>query len=317
MNRGTSNIKEDKKTKKLWTSGFKFQVSGFNLQEKGFTLFEILLALGIFALIAAVAVFLPPTLKESVDLDGQSRQIIEVLNIGQSNAKSRFKQSSWGVHLEGDHYVLFKGESYSPDDASNQIYYLAGGLEISNIKLNGGGQDIVFEELSGQTQKFGDFRVGFIANPSEFREIRIDFSGRAAIATSVLSPQDSRVFDSRHVHFQLGWTIKNSTKLIFLFPRVSQVEEILMEEYLNAYKTDFDWSGSFTVDGGVQGFKVHTHSLGVFDSLVSVTRDRSGGKNNEAVRIYIEYEGQNREIARYAADGSVEVGDYGGIMTIQ
>ncbi len=89
---------------------------------RGFTLLEILLALGLLALVAVGVVFLPLGFKRNVDLDGQSEQIIEALNIGQSNAKSRRDNSGWGVHLEAGRYVLFKGPSYNPADGFTQAF---------------------------------------------------------------------------------------------------------------------------------------------------------------------------------------------------
>jgi prepilin-type N-terminal cleavage/methylation domain-containing protein len=284
---------------------------------KGFTLIEFLIVFGIFAVLTALAIFSPLVFKKGVDLDGESQKIVSVLNIGQSNAKSRRDQNSWGVHLESRRAVLFRGATYNPGDGANQVFYLADGLEISAINLNGGGADVVFAQLSGETQNFGSFRVNFVSDPSRHKEIRIDFSGQAAVLGASLPPADTRVYDSRHVHYHLGWTIKNSTKIIFNFPGIPQIQEVLMAEYFNADKTDFDWSGSFTVGGQVQEFRIHTHFLTPLDTLLSVSRDRSDGKNNEEVVIYIDYEGGNREIGRYAADGSVTVGDYGGEMAIQ
>lgn len=284
---------------------------------RGFTLIEILLVVSFVAVMVLAGFYLPFGFRRSVDLDGQSRQIIEILTIAQSNAKSRFNKSAWGVRLEPEFYALFKGTSYNPNDNVIQKFYLADGLEISRIELEGGGSDIVFKEFSSETNNFGTFRVNLIADPSQYREIRIDLSGQVSVAGPVLPPRDTRVFDSRHVHFRLDWSIKNSTKITFYFPLVGRTEEVSMAEYFNADKTDFEWAGDFTIDGELQEFRIHTHSLTIFDTLLSVSRDRSEGKNNKEVRIFIDYGGQNREIARYFADGSVAVGDYGGTMEIQ
>ncbi|MDP1629570.1 MAG: hypothetical protein Q8L57_03040, partial [bacterium] len=87
----------------------------------GFTLIEILIFGALMALVAlSLAIFLPTGFQKSADLDSQGDKLIETLKIAQSNAKNRKEQNSWGVRLEDDSYILFKGPSYNP----GQIFYL-------------------------------------------------------------------------------------------------------------------------------------------------------------------------------------------------
>jgi hypothetical protein len=94
-------------------------------------------------------------------------------------------------------------------------------------------------------------------------------------------------------------------------PNPDVVENISMSAYMNADRTNFDWSGSVLVGGEAQVLRAHTHSLTDFDTTLSVHRDRRF--NTKAVEISID----GQDIASYEGDGTVTVGFFGGAMEIQ
>ena len=68
---------------------------------------------------------------------------------------ARQEDSQWGVHFESNKYVLFKGSVYSAVDSYNEEITLPDVLTISAITFNGGGSEVVFSKITGETLNFG------------------------------------------------------------------------------------------------------------------------------------------------------------------
>ena len=54
---------------------------------------------------------------------------------------------------------MFVGNLYSAGHASNTVFSLNEGVEIVNISLAGGGSDVVFDRLTGETNQNGSFVI--------------------------------------------------------------------------------------------------------------------------------------------------------------
>ena len=175
---------------------------------------------------------------------------------------------------------------------------------------------MVFNRIVGDTSQAGDLELRLIDNPSNAQIIYIENSGRVGLS-SPLAPPDTRATDSRHVHFNLGWSIQNATSLKFNFSDIPQAEEVSMAAYFDAGKTEFNWSGIFAVDGIDQPLQIHTHSLDAANTLLCIHRGRNDGENNQEVFIYIVDGGVEKEVAHYSSDGTITEGVYGGTKEIQ
>lgn len=281
--------------------------------EKGFTLFEFLIVFVIIAVLAGIGIlsFLLP--RERAEVNRTTDELLATLNLARSRTTTSQDLSSWGVHLEASRFVLFRGTTYDAGNPSNEITNLNTRVELRNITLNGGGQDVIFLRPGGNTNTFGTVTVAS-KNTNESRLIRIEEQGLISKDTGVPSSPLNPNADTRHVHLTLGWSIRNSTTLTLTFqnpPNPNVVENIAMAPYFNADKTHFDWDGAVSVGGDIQKLRIHTHSLTASNTILSITRDRRF--NDKAVIIAIDAQ----EIVRYVADGTVTVGPFGGILEIQ
>lgn len=286
-----------------------------------FSLVELLIVISMISILIAISIPAYRVFQKKTDLKSVVEEIISSLRIAQSKTLSSEGASKYGVYFDQaatpNQYVLFKGNSYAARDISlDKIYKLPANVEIYQINLNGGASEVVFNRIVGDTAQTGDLELRLIDNPSEAQRIYIENSGRVGIS-SPLSPPDTRATDSRHVHLNLGWSIQNATSLKFNFSGIPQVEEVSVAAYFNAEKTEFNWSGTFTVDGIDQPLQIHTHSLDAANTLLCIHRDRNQGKNNQEVFIYIVDGGVDKEIAHYSSDATVTEGAYGGTKEIQ
>lgn len=117
--------------------------------------------------------------------------------------------------------------------------------------------------------------------------------------------------DSRHLEFNLGWSIKTSTTLTLTFhdpgnPDVA--ENISMADFFNSENTAFDWEGSVDVYGDMQTIRAHTHYIDDNDTILSIHRSRKD--NSKALDILID----SNDIASYLSDGTPTIGTGGGYM---
>ena len=94
-------------------------------------------------------------------------------------------------------------------------------------------------------------KIRLTADTTKAETILVNSSGSVSLLESV-SPSDTRVVDNRHLHFDLGWSIQNSSTLTFDFPNDTYTENIPMAAFFNAGKTEFDWEGTITVGGEEQ-----------------------------------------------------------------
>ena len=284
---------------------------------KGFTLIELLTVIGIFILLFVIAVSTFRFFEQESELNNSAEQIINVLRLAQNKTLTSEQDIQWGVYFETDKYVLFKGSSYNPLEIDNEIHELSKKVKIYEIALAGGGSEAVFERVIGATNQFGKVSLELKTDTSKTKSIYIENSGQVGLTEPLIPSDIARKKDSRHYHFDLGWSIQNATALKFKFltPEPDQIETVDMINYFNIGKTEFDWSNEnmpFIINGFNQVFHIHTHFLDAFNTFLCIHRDRNNGKNNEEALIYIVDGGIEKEIVHYLADAddTVEKGFY-------
>lgn len=272
---------------------------------KSFTLIEILIVIGILALLIAMAFPAFRSFQAESDLNDSVNGTINALRLAQSKTLASEEASQWGIYFSTStafhQYTLFQGASYaSRVISSDEVYDFPGSVEVYNINL-GGEPEVVFDRLIGSTNQFGDISLRLKTDPTKKQTIYIENSGQVGLIAPSVPSDTERIKDSRHVHFDLGWSIQNATTVKFSFP--GQTEEVDVTDYFNAGKTAFDWEGTFVIGGVDQTFRVHTHSLDAFNTSLCIHRDRNEEKNDQEVLISIILDtGAEKEIARYLAD---------------
>ncbi|MCK4473732.1 hypothetical protein KAU40_00470 [Candidatus Parcubacteria bacterium] len=284
---------------------------------KGFTLIELLIIVGTLMVLIVVADTTISLFEQESDLNNSAEQIINVLRLAQNKTLTSEQDTQWGVYFETDKYVLFKGSDYNPLETDNEIHNLSKIVEISKIALEGLGSKIVFDRVIGSTNQFGEISLELKTDTSKTKSIYIENSGQIGLTEPSTPSNIARIKDSRHIHFDLGWSIQDAITLKFKFlgPEPDQIETIDMADYFDVSKTEFDWSNEdtpFVVNGFNQVFRIHTHFLDAFNTILCIHRDRNNNKNNEEVLIYIIDGGIEKDIVHYSADvdDTVEKGFY-------
>ena len=134
--------------------------------KRGFTMIELLIVIAIVVITFAATFAIQSRFLVDTYIDTNTDQIVQTLRLAQMRSIARFNNSQWGVYFDedvggnDDKFVLFKGTSYAARDSSFDIEtHLPDTISLSNISLNGGGNDIVFNELAGSTSNYGSIQI--------------------------------------------------------------------------------------------------------------------------------------------------------------
>lgn len=280
--------------------------------QKGFTLLETIIAVSIVILIGAGAMVSFVNSRNVRDLNTSGQNVLSVLREAQSKALAGEDNVTWGVRLEQSRFILFAGPAYVGSPTTT-IHTLPSSIEIVNISLVGGGQEVVFEKVDGRTDEVGTFTVRVRSATSLTFPVTIDASGKVYQTGTAPTILGTRILDTRHREFNLGWSIQGYTTMTLRFsdsPNPDTVQNIAMASYFGLNPTRFDWSGTVAVGGQNQFLRIHTTFLDGANTTLSVDRDCR--YNTKQVKITFD----SRDVATYSADcQTVTVEAYGGAMS--
>ena len=269
-------------------------------KSPGFSVIEILVVLAVLMIVSGLIVPGFNFFRKQSSLNAATQEIINTLRLAQNKTLASEGNSSFGVYLESDKFILFKGTAYSASSSNNEAHNLDSSLRISTLSLNGS-NSVVFERLTGNTVNYGAITLEQIDDISQNKVIFIDSSGSVSLASSSANDA-SREKDTRHVEFLYGQNVKTASTLSLAFPESGTTNNIAFGDYLNSGQTQFSWEGTVVVAGENQELKIHTHSLTDTSVLFCVHRDRQ--KNTAALNISLD--GQN--LINFAANGEITQG---------
>ncbi len=122
---------------------------------RAFTMLELLIVLGILAIVTIVSVpFFGSSISRN-DLQNSAWRVIDDLRRAQSQAMAGHTNSAWGVHMQSDRHVFFRGTTYNAADPENIETVFPSTVTMSVISLNGGGSDVRFNKIRGDTSDYG------------------------------------------------------------------------------------------------------------------------------------------------------------------
>lgn len=122
---------------------------------KGSTLVETLVVVGIVMVIAGIVSLSFSSFRYGQALPNDVDDVTALLNEARSRTISGDAGAQYGVHFQSDRAVLFVGNTYVAGAVGNKTIIVNPMIIITSISLNGGGVDVVFNKLTGETSQYG------------------------------------------------------------------------------------------------------------------------------------------------------------------
>ncbi len=151
-------------------------MSEISKKQNGFTLIELLLALVILGIILLIGLPSLSVYQAGNLLRETTDEIMDRLRVAHMRTIKKEGNARHGVHFSPQEFVLFKGAVYIPGDPENVSTEIGRGLEIYDVSLNGGGNDVVFDFLTGKTSNYGSIKVR-VQGSADYTQVSISELG--------------------------------------------------------------------------------------------------------------------------------------------
>ncbi|MSU55100.1 MAG: prepilin-type N-terminal cleavage/methylation domain-containing protein [Candidatus Taylorbacteria bacterium] len=145
--------------------------------KSGFTVVELLVVLAVAGIIMVVSVGAFSKAPGLEALDKGTAVVLSSLERARNQTLSAKNASVYGVHFETQKVVMFRDSAYSSASTTNVVENLNPSIKISAINLSGGASEVVFERLTGETQKNGTVVISLVSNLALTRTITIFKTG--------------------------------------------------------------------------------------------------------------------------------------------
>lgn len=137
---------------------------------RAFTLLEILIVVGIIAILISFTLPLGLDFYKSQQLEANSQGIVQTLRRTQLKAMTQEADSEFGVYLTDENYILFKGNSYlARDPQYDQVFEMPRVINVSGLN------EIVFSKLEGKPNVIGNI---ILSNNGDTLTLNINEVGR-------------------------------------------------------------------------------------------------------------------------------------------
>ena len=148
--------------------------------KSGFTLIEIVIVVGIIALVTTIMVIPFASFRDQALLDGATEETLALLHEARARTVSSDGASRYGVYLESDKITLFKGASFpGAGDPDNKEINFHNRLVLTKSASLADG--VVFGRLTGKASASGTTTISLIDDDAKSRTIEISSAGIAGL----------------------------------------------------------------------------------------------------------------------------------------
>ncbi|MBI5413187.1 hypothetical protein HZA42_02445 [Candidatus Peregrinibacteria bacterium] len=131
-------------------------------QKAGITMLEIIVVVTVIVIIAAGTFSIFSSFMANTYVDDTAQEIVYTLRKANTNTIARYYDLRWGVYFDdtAKSFTLFAGESYAARNAQHDVATnLPASVTLSQISFNGGGKEVVFRKIAGDTTRYGSLKV--------------------------------------------------------------------------------------------------------------------------------------------------------------
>lgn len=126
---------------------------------KGFSLIELIIVMTLIAIVATFSITSLSNYQRDTQFGSIAETIVSQLRYAQSKSIAGEGSLTWGVHFDtsvsDQHFIaVFQGASYGAGTNIERTSF-GDSARLVNITLNGGGNDVLFNRLTGLTSQYG------------------------------------------------------------------------------------------------------------------------------------------------------------------
>lgn len=153
-----------------------FKVSNFKTNKKGFSLFEFLIVIAIFSIMAIFTSTNLFNVSQTKNLENDVQKIVFILRSARDRSVERENSTRWGVHFENstsshDYFVLFSGADYLTGTSTIRTELKSGNEFV--YPASGASTDIIFSEVYGLPSTTSSIIIALKDNISASSTIQI------------------------------------------------------------------------------------------------------------------------------------------------
>lgn len=123
---------------------------------------EVIIVIAIIAVMAGGIFTILSSFIVNTYVDDTSQEIVYTIREANTNTISRLYDLRWGVYFDDTDlsFTLFAGESYATRNMQYDVVTdLPASVTLSQISFNGGGKEVVFRKIAGDTTQYGSLKV--------------------------------------------------------------------------------------------------------------------------------------------------------------
>ncbi len=145
--------------------------------ERGFTVIELFIVVLIVGILSLIVVNKYSSFREVQVISNTVEEITALIDEAHNRTLAGDNATTYGVHLESGKAVLFAGTTYSSGASTNKTIAVDSMATIASISLAGGGAEIKFDALTGDTSQYGTFIVKLASSTSGQKTVTISKTG--------------------------------------------------------------------------------------------------------------------------------------------
>lgn len=145
-------------------------------KREGITLLEVIVVMAILAMLITTSVSSLAIYRDRQVLNGETSQILSVFSKARSETLASRSQLSYGVRINADRIILYP-TTFASSTLGNEEYVLSSKVAITDMSINGGGLDVLFARLTGETASYGTIRITLLSDPTQYHTISITQTG--------------------------------------------------------------------------------------------------------------------------------------------
>lgn len=146
-------------------------------KQSGFSLVEILVVITIGILITVTFIGSLSRFLTAQVVGNTTEDVLGLIQEARTRTIASENSSQYSIHFQSDKAILFVGTTYTAGLSTNKEIVFDTRVYASSISLQGGGSDLLFTRLTGDTTTYGTIVIRLVSSATGQKTITISKTG--------------------------------------------------------------------------------------------------------------------------------------------